>query len=265
MADGAGLAGRAAAGHRDVDVELLHRLRRLERLLDDHLEDVVGEVVVDGALVDGDGTGARHEPDARHRGLPPSGRLVLDFDCQDSSELPCGLGGRDLQRPRLLRLVRVLVPAVNLQLLQLLAAELRLGEHPAHRVLDQPFGVLGLPVARRNRLEAARKSRVAAIDLDVELGARELDLLGVGDHDEVAHVEVRNVVRPVLAGEDPRDPARQATEHLPGSVDHEPVVANVGSLYRRCARSHLQTPNSRTLKVGRAEAGPGGTPVFEGG
>src|SRR5262249_11513752 len=37
VANGSGLSRRAAAGDRDVDVELLGRLARQERLLDDHL------------------------------------------------------------------------------------------------------------------------------------------------------------------------------------------------------------------------------------
>src|SRR5689334_14384531 len=85
--DRAGLARRAAAGDRHVDVELLGRLARRERLLDDHLQNVVGEVLVERALVDGDGAGAGHEPDASHRCLAPSRGRVLDFDCQGSSEV----------------------------------------------------------------------------------------------------------------------------------------------------------------------------------
>src|SRR3954454_724259 len=50
--DRAGLARATAARHRDVDVEPLHRLRQLQRLLDDHLQHFVGEVAVERAAVD---------------------------------------------------------------------------------------------------------------------------------------------------------------------------------------------------------------------
>src|SRR6266545_936382 len=73
VADRAGLTGRTAAGDAHVDVELLRRLHREERLLDDHLENVVGEVIVEGTLVDRYRPGAGDQPDARHRCLAAAG------------------------------------------------------------------------------------------------------------------------------------------------------------------------------------------------
>src|SRR5690348_1022888 len=54
VADRAGLAARAAAVHRDDDVELVDRLRQRQRLLDDHLEHFVAEVVIERPAVDRD-------------------------------------------------------------------------------------------------------------------------------------------------------------------------------------------------------------------
>src|SRR6476619_465861 len=82
VADGAGLAGGPSARHPYEDVELLGRVHGQERLLDDHLQDVVREVLVERALVDGDGAGARDQPDARHRGFPATRGRVLDCDRQ---------------------------------------------------------------------------------------------------------------------------------------------------------------------------------------
>src|SRR5688572_8156309 len=46
VANRTGLPARAAAVHRDDDVELVDRLRQRERLLDDHLQHFIAEVVV---------------------------------------------------------------------------------------------------------------------------------------------------------------------------------------------------------------------------
>src|SRR5687767_10079419 len=54
VADRAGLAARAAAVDGDDDVELVDGLRQGERLLDDHLQHFIAEVVVERAAIDRD-------------------------------------------------------------------------------------------------------------------------------------------------------------------------------------------------------------------
>src|SRR5687768_16452049 len=66
----AGLAARTAAVHRDDDVELVDRLRQRQRLLDDHLENFIAKVIVEGAAVDRDRTRSRTKVHARRRCLP---------------------------------------------------------------------------------------------------------------------------------------------------------------------------------------------------
>src|SRR5262249_1093926 len=161
-----------------------------------------------------------------------------------SSELSVRLGG-NLQGPRLLRLVGVAGAAVNLELANLLAAQLRLREHAAHGLFDEPLGILLLKVAGSGRPQAAGIARVAAVHLGVELRARQPDLVRVGHDHEVTHVEVGDVVRAVLAHDDPGDPGRQTTQNLAGRVHHEPAVANVGSRYSSCARSHFEPLSNR--------------------
>src|SRR4051812_40638228 len=51
VADRSGLPARTAAVHRHDDVELVVRLRQRQRLLDDHLQHFVGEVVIEAAPV----------------------------------------------------------------------------------------------------------------------------------------------------------------------------------------------------------------------
>src|SRR5258706_13682652 len=88
VTDRARLSGRAASRNRHVDVEPLRRLRREKRLLDDHLQDVIGEVIVEGAFVDRDGAGPRKHSDARHCALAPPGGSVLVINRQSSSSWP---------------------------------------------------------------------------------------------------------------------------------------------------------------------------------
>src|SRR5262249_19334048 len=89
VADRAGLPRRPSALDCHMDVESLRRLRGKERLLDDHLENVVGEVVVEGAFVDRDRAGAGHQANPSHRLLAAPGGSMLDIDRQASSYL-CG-------------------------------------------------------------------------------------------------------------------------------------------------------------------------------
>src|SRR5687768_1722987 len=85
MADGAGLARRAAAFHGHLDVEFLRRLGQQQRLLDDHPQDVVGEVAVEGLAVDRDVAAPGAQEDPRRRGLAPAGAVVAELAQFDSS------------------------------------------------------------------------------------------------------------------------------------------------------------------------------------
>src|SRR6476469_8252570 len=75
--DRAGLARAAAARHRDTDVEPLHRLRQLQRLLDDHLQHFVGEVAVERTAVDLEVPRARAQVHARRGRLAAARAVVL--------------------------------------------------------------------------------------------------------------------------------------------------------------------------------------------
>ena len=59
----------------------------------------------------------------------------------------------------MLGLVRVVRSAVDLQLLDLLAAELALREHPADRLLDEPLRIARLEIARRDRAELKERKQ----------------------------------------------------------------------------------------------------------
>src|SRR5207247_1423393 len=87
VADGTSLPARTAAVDGDHDVELVDGLRERERLLDDHLQHVVAEVLVQRPLIDGDLSASLTKVHARGGGLPPSRAVVFNQSQNDSSSL----------------------------------------------------------------------------------------------------------------------------------------------------------------------------------
>ena len=79
VTDRARLSGHAAAVHVDDDVELVGRGHSLKGLIDDKTHGVEGEVVLEGALVDGDVALAGHKTDTGDGGLSPAGAEILNF------------------------------------------------------------------------------------------------------------------------------------------------------------------------------------------
>src|SRR6202162_3635641 len=152
---------------------------------------------------------------------------------------PCPYSARrashgERQDSGLLRLVRVRRPSIDLQLLQLLASELRLGKHAANRRLDEPLGILHREVLRPDRLQASGIAGVAVIDLVLALAPCQENLVRVGDADEVAAVQVGKVLGAVLAAQTAGNTGRQAAENLVGCVYHPPFLADRGAGSRRC-------------------------------
>src|SRR5690606_12263200 len=76
VADCAGLAGRAAAADRDVNVELVLGLGDGERLTHDHARGLAAEEDVERAAVDDDLAAARTQKDTCRRGLAAAGAVV---------------------------------------------------------------------------------------------------------------------------------------------------------------------------------------------
>src|SRR5580700_8393723 len=144
---------------------------------------------------------------------------------------------RDLVRLRLLRLVRVIGPCVDLELAQRLAAERVLGQHPPDGLLHRPLRVAGHQARVRHRPEAARVTRVPVGVLLLQLAAGQRDLGRVDHDDEVAGVDVRREDRLVLAPQQHGHVAGQAAEHDVRSVDDVPPTRNVTVLRAECAHS----------------------------
>src|SRR5262245_7523995 len=148
---------------------------------------------------------------------------------------------RSPERLRLLRLVWVRSGPIDLQLLELAAAELRLREHPANGLLDDPLGEARAHLRRRDRLQAPRISAVPPVGLHFFLAARQTDALRVGDDDEIAGVEMRRPAGPMLARQNPSHVARQTSQNLVRGVHDEPLVANIRGANQRGTRTHFKT------------------------
>ena len=100
-------------------------------------------------------------------------------------------------------------------------------------------------------LQAARIAGVAVVQLLRALVARDRDLLGVDDDDEVAGVDVRRVGRLALAAQRVGDLGRQAAEGLALGVDEQPVALAVGrggdvGLHRGRGHERSPRPAART-------------------
>ena len=96
-------------------------------------------------------------------------------------------------------------------------------------------------------------ARMAVVHLVVELLARDGDLLGVHDDDEVARVDVRRVLGLALAAEHVRDLRSETPERLALCVDEVPAALD---LARLCVPGlHLVTEKRRTtVRRGRIVA-----------
>ena len=77
MADGAGLAGDAAAGDAAFDVELIRGAGQVQRLTDNQLEGVQAEIIVDIAAVDLHAAGPLVQADAGNGFLSSAGAVKI--------------------------------------------------------------------------------------------------------------------------------------------------------------------------------------------
>src|SRR6266567_2880742 len=297
----AGLAGDATASDPGHHVKLVFGSQRHERLADQLLVHLVGEVLIKRPVVDPPLPGSRQDTHARDDFLAAAGahrvaghhRLACRGPGWAARGRVTGLGGvlrhvlrrglrgggigrrcgclgvsglshgvflalprrllllrrgaarpgllrdlPDLERGRLLRLVRMVGPRINLELAQHLPAQRVLREHAPDRLLDGPFRVPGQQVAVGNRAQPARVAGVPVRALVGELVAAERDLLGVDDDHEVPGVHVRREDRLVLAAQQDGRLAGQPAEYDLIGVDDMPLTLDIDSLRAECAHSH---------------------------
>ncbi len=115
---------------------------------------------------------------------------------------------------------------VDLELLEHLPAEPVLGKHPADGFLDDELGLALDEAFVGLCLEAAGIAGEAGLHLLLSFGAGEDDFLSIGDDDEITGVNMRCVLRAVLAHEDDRDLNSHPAEALAFGVDMAPGLGD---------------------------------------
>src|SRR5580700_6126956 len=114
-------------------------------------------------------------------------------------------------------------------------AESILWQHPLDRYFEQPLRLLVEHLARRGLANSARPRRMPIVHLALQLRSRQANLGGVDDHNEVAGILVRGVVRTRLAGQQARGARRDSSKRSLARIDHNPVTVAQSTLSRDAA------------------------------
>ena len=121
-------------------------------------------------------------------------------------------------------------PPYTLSFFEQLTAETVLGQHAPDGLLDGLARVLVEQVAVGGRAQTTGVAGVAVGHLVFALVARQRDLVGVDDDDEVAGVHVRGVRRLVLATQEGGGLDGEPSEHHVSGVDDMPLTRDVAGL-----------------------------------
>ena len=113
---------------------------------------------------------------------------------------------------------------IDFQLTVHVATQWVFRQHAFNRGLDHALRGFGDQLFKVDRLDAARETGVGVVHFVSGFSAGNTDLLGVDDDDVVAGVNVRSVLRLVLATQTARDFGGQTTQGLTSSVDDKPVA-----------------------------------------
>jgi len=111
---------------------------------------------------------------------------------------------------------------VDLQLLEHLAGQFVLWQHATHGVVDQVFGLSLLAIAIAFQTQAGITG-VPRVMADVHFASRHRDLFGIHDDNKITTIDVRCVLRTVLAHQNDSDIACESTENFIACVNDEPL------------------------------------------
>src|SRR5665647_1112308 len=114
--------------------------------------------------------------------------------------------------------------------MQTIVLQAVLWQHALNGLLEGSRGLALHQTSQINILDAARVTGVVVVDLVFELIAGNRDLLGVDNYDVITAVEVRCVLRLVLAHEAGSNLGSQAAKGLAFGVDNVPIVRKFGSV-----------------------------------
>src|SRR4051794_26404551 len=232
VADRTGLSGDPPALDLDHHVEAALGPGHPERHPHLRLVDRVAEVLLERSAVDHDLALTRQQPDAG------DGRLATTGAGVESGDRHRLYSSWSVERFRLLGLMRMIRPGIDLQLAQLLGPETSVRKHPLDGPADDLLGSTSQQVPEGLLLEALGIAAVAAVQLGLELATRHRDTRGIEDDDVVARVEIRLVGRLVLALEDARDARGEAAERLVRRVNDVPAAHDLALSDRVGLRVH---------------------------
>lgn len=123
---------------------------------------------------------------------------------------------------------------VHLELGGHLATELGLGKHAFDGLLNDCLWTASKELDEGLFAETTGEAGVAAIELLVSLEAGEDDLLGIDDHDVIAHIDIGGVEGVELAGEDRSGVGGEAAEGLAAGIEHVPLTLDIFAARNRC-------------------------------
>lgn len=105
-------------------------------------------------------------------------------------------------------------------------AELVLRKHAFHAGLDHLLGAAGAHFSYVEFFQTAWIARVVLVFLGDLFITGEAHLFGVDHDDKVTGIDVRGVLRAVLAAEDRSDPGAEAAQYFAVSVYHKPFAVD---------------------------------------
>ena len=123
--------------------------------------------------------------------------------------------------------MRMRCAAVDLQLLEHGVAKRPLGQHALHRDLQHTLRLLGLQLREVDLVQLSGLAAVAVVDLVLRLAAGDAKLCRVHHDDVVAGIDVRRVLRLMLAAQARGDLRGEASEDLALRVDDVPAVVDL--------------------------------------
>jgi hypothetical protein len=165
------------------------------------------------------------------------------------------LRDRKLELGRLLGLVRMLGASVDLELGDHLESELVLRQHTANGLVQNHLW-LALQPRFGGDGALARVACVPGVLFLIPLITGELHLLGVDHDDKVARINVRRVLRAVLAHEDHGNPTRQAAHYLIGGIDNVPLFLDFAGLGHVSFHDSSSADSFGSVQFAAPDAGP---------
>ena len=127
----------------------------------------------------------------------------------------------------LLSFVRMFGTCVDFEFLDHGSTELVAWKHALDCMFDNKFGFFGAHLIHADVAFATHPARVEHVALIGILLARDLDLLGIDDHDEIACIGMRRVDRLVATAKHVGNFYGYATKCFIGSIDDVPAFGMV--------------------------------------